>query len=449
MKAFLNLLFIVILLSHFLVPQSAQASFSDIEKHWAKQPIDKINAIGLVKGYPDKTYRPNQAVTYLEAITLVLNGTGYAEEIAKIKKVKNAPPSPYPVPWGQNYMDFAVKQNFLPQSILLNFSPDKPINRGELAYLLAKALYLGDEQPSRLFSDVNNSTPEILTAIISVQGLGLMSGYPDGTFRPSAQLSRAEVTAILGRLYDQGFLQVEPKRKVSGWVSSVKTVRNGTELELKSIYGNVKVQAGPSCQAFWQGQAHDLQQVVNYRIEGILDKGRKLAYLELLERRDFTPVQWEIYANYVRLAEGEPSIITVNNLLNEQIDYPIVWDAEVIDEKSAGKTTKSKDLIKKVKPGQFLKVGLTPGERVKSVVILNVKTITGEVASLQRNLQLKKSGSGNQTKYEPDHFWAWDSGRLINKDGDEISSLKVGDRVKVTYIGEPFYERVLEIQRLN
>ena len=36
--------------------------------------------------------------------------------------------------------------------------------------------------------------------IISYSDLGLVNGYPDGTFRPDEPITRAEVTALLGKL---------------------------------------------------------------------------------------------------------------------------------------------------------------------------------------------------------------------------------------------------------
>lgn len=95
---------------------------------------------------------------------------------------------------------------------------------------------------------------------------------------------------------------------------------------------------------------------------------------------------------------------------------------------------------------QFVKLGVTSGGEVKDITILDVKTITGKVASLDRKLRLE-SKTSNSKKYVPDEFWGWDSGRLVDKDGEEISKIEVGDNVKIYYIGEPFYERVLQIQK--
>ncbi|AEG59576.1 S-layer homology domain-containing protein [Desulforamulus ruminis] len=450
--SFKRLLLPVLVLTFFLpscwaygAPATGAAvDFTDLSGHWAKQSIEKIYAIGYVTGFPDNTYRPDQPVNCLEALTMVLDGANYGEQIAKMKKQKNASPSLYPVPWGQDYLDFAVQQKFLPEGMLKNFQYDRPITRAELASVLARAFYFTASGSQGTFTDTQNIPEDNRTDVQAVSKNGLMSGYNDGSFRPAGRVSRGEMAAILAKLYDQGWIHLDPKRKLTGWVSKVTAAKNGLEIELNSLNGIQKVNANANCKGYWQGTAMDLQQAVNYRVEILLDTKKKAAYVEFLERRNFTPAQQEVYVSYLRLAEGEPVIMTVKNSISQEVDYPVAWDAEVTDDKSKSKT--KKDLLKKLKENQYLKLGLTPGGTVKSVNILDTKTITGEISSLDRKLQLV--GKRSSSKYVPDQFYGWSSGRLIDKDGDEISDIDVGDKVKITYIGEPFYERVLEIQKL-
>lgn len=454
MRCFLKTLVLAVLAAVFLLPgtgwamnsPAAEVDFTDIKGHWAKQAIEKVYATGLDKGFPDHTFRPNQPVTGLEAVHLVLNGAGFSEQIAKIKRPRNAPPSAYPVPWGQNYMDFAVQQKFIPEDMLQSFRHDRPINRGQLAVLLARTLYLTGPGIAISFTDSKDIPPEYNQAIQAVAVSGILSGYRDGSFRILGQVSRGEMAAVLGKLYDQGWVKIDSKRKVEGWVAAVSQGKNGIEIQLNSLKGTQKMMATANCKAYFMGQPMQLQQIVNYRVAGILDTKRKLAYLELLERRNFSPVLRDTYASYLRHAEGEPVLLTVKDLLCEEVDYPVAWDAEIVDEKSKSKT--SKDLLKKLKSGQFIKLGLTSNGTIKSMTLLDVKNITGQVDRIDRALYLVKKGSGSSKKYVPDHFRGWDFGRLVDKEGEEISSIRAGDKVKIFYIGEPFYERVLEIQRL-
>ena len=50
---------------------STSANFSDIAGHWAEIEIAKAAANGWVNGYPDGTFKPDQAITRAEAMELV------------------------------------------------------------------------------------------------------------------------------------------------------------------------------------------------------------------------------------------------------------------------------------------------------------------------------------------------------------------------------------------
>lgn len=45
---------------------------TDYETHWAAKDIDRAMELGLVKGYPDGTFKPDQPITRAEAAVLIL-----------------------------------------------------------------------------------------------------------------------------------------------------------------------------------------------------------------------------------------------------------------------------------------------------------------------------------------------------------------------------------------
>lgn len=52
-------------------PYSTKDRFYDTEGHWAEVYINRAAEIGWIGGYPDGTFRPDQAITRAEAVTLV------------------------------------------------------------------------------------------------------------------------------------------------------------------------------------------------------------------------------------------------------------------------------------------------------------------------------------------------------------------------------------------
>lgn len=58
--------------------QSAEINFSDVDKsYWAYDDIAKAVSIGFINGYDDSTFRPEDNVTYEQAITMIFNVLGY------------------------------------------------------------------------------------------------------------------------------------------------------------------------------------------------------------------------------------------------------------------------------------------------------------------------------------------------------------------------------------
>lgn len=78
-----------------------------------------------------------------------------------------------------------------------SFAPDAPITRAEFVKLATgffQYQYTGTEQ---FFNDISDSWAA--DAIRAAASMGLIDGYPDGSFRPDAPISRAEAVAIVNR----------------------------------------------------------------------------------------------------------------------------------------------------------------------------------------------------------------------------------------------------------
>lgn len=87
-----------------------------------------------------------------------------------------------------------------------HFSPSAPCTRGQVVTFLWRAA--GRPQPTGTnikFSDVSNSgaCQPYYTAILWAAEKGITTGYEDGTFRPHAQVKRAEFVTFLWRYYGQ------------------------------------------------------------------------------------------------------------------------------------------------------------------------------------------------------------------------------------------------------
>jgi len=185
----------MLILTAILFP-FASTTFSDMENHWAKENVEKLRSMGIIDGYEDGTFKPENTVTYGEFIKmLVVAVTG-----------ENPGVSIDGSHWASGYYKAALENNLLKkEDIPEKFLPNK-IPRADMAYLASKCV------DDNLTAETKNSIESYITDIdkaknrkeevIIAYGMGILAGYPDKTFKPSGVLTRAESAAVISRIID-------------------------------------------------------------------------------------------------------------------------------------------------------------------------------------------------------------------------------------------------------
>ncbi|MCR8843771.1 S-layer homology domain-containing protein [Paenibacillus sp. SC116] len=82
------------------------------------------------------------------------------------------------------------------------FAPKAPTTRGEVAKMFVLGFDLKEKEGSKTFTDVSSSK-WYAKYIRAAADQGILSGYPGGTFKPEAKISRAEFAATAVRLLQQ------------------------------------------------------------------------------------------------------------------------------------------------------------------------------------------------------------------------------------------------------
>ncbi len=187
----------------FAQPMAATAdaiSFTDVKNHWAITYINNLTNLGYLKGYPDKTFKPDNNMTRAEFTTALINcmeislpatGNSFADTGTH---------------WGKKYIEAAVKQGILevdeyPQGL---FKPDSTIKRSEAAAMLVRALGKAPDEGKLVFTDADQVERSMYRDHIkTAYDIGLISGFPDGTFLPFRDMTRAQVCTVLTKFLDQ------------------------------------------------------------------------------------------------------------------------------------------------------------------------------------------------------------------------------------------------------
>ncbi|RXZ78977.1 hypothetical protein EBB07_24905 [Paenibacillaceae bacterium] len=103
--------------------------------------------------------------------------------------------------WAASYIQRAVEGQLVNGYPDGSFRPDAPITRAELILITIGAL--GEEEADQplAFRDSDNIGAWAKRAIAQAAASGIISGYKDGSFRPNAPVTRAELATIIARAF--------------------------------------------------------------------------------------------------------------------------------------------------------------------------------------------------------------------------------------------------------
>ncbi|PKM65558.1 MAG: hypothetical protein CVU95_14595 [Firmicutes bacterium HGW-Firmicutes-2] len=167
---------------------------SDIENHWAGNTIKEWMEKGLASGYGDGSFKPDNSITRAEFMKLVNNAFGYtAEAEIRFSDVKEGM-------WYYNVIQKAVAAGYLGGYPDGTMQPENLISRQEAAIVIAKVKNLAQNSEIAMnFTDSSEMASWSNGYIGAVVEAGLMDGYPDGSFKPMAQIKRAEAIVALNQ----------------------------------------------------------------------------------------------------------------------------------------------------------------------------------------------------------------------------------------------------------
>ena len=160
--------------------------------------------VAYIVGYPDGTVRPDRQITRAEVATIFFR---LLTDEARDKYWSQT--NPYPDvnadDWFNNAISTLTKMGIINGYEDGTFRPNNPITRAELTKMAVSFFSSADQyfgkKPS--FSDVP-ADAWYTRFIAAAEELGLINGYPDGTFRPSNYITRAETCTIVNRTLGRG-----------------------------------------------------------------------------------------------------------------------------------------------------------------------------------------------------------------------------------------------------
>lgn len=167
----------------------------------SKPTLNTGDHYAYVMGYPDGTVRPNGSITRAEVSTILFRLLSdktrdeYFTTESSFTDVKAGA-------WYNNSIATLEKAGVIVDTAKGGaFRPNEAITRAELAAMLAQ---FSDAKPVKgvKFSDVP-AEHWAYEAIAIAAKMGWIEGYPDGTFRPDATITRAEMMTLVNRALER------------------------------------------------------------------------------------------------------------------------------------------------------------------------------------------------------------------------------------------------------
>ncbi len=177
-----------------------EVKFSDIAGHWAQASIKQAVYDGIVKGYANGTFKPNDTVTRAEFAVMLMNAwkpQGSGAELTFTDKAKIGT-------WAQKAVAQGVQAGIINGYSNGTFGPNAEVTRAEMAVMIAIALGQSVEtNASTGFADDKDIPAWAKGSIAYVKQAGIVNGKGDNKFAPQDAATRAEAVKILLKMLAQ------------------------------------------------------------------------------------------------------------------------------------------------------------------------------------------------------------------------------------------------------
>lgn len=194
-------------------PGTGKGSFVDVSADfWASGAIAQAANMGFISGFPDRTFRPQQNLTRVQALVSLVSGlglTGGTPDLLVFYSDRAQIPS-----YATEAIATATQRRLVvnyPQTNQLE--PMRNITRAEVAALIYQSLvatgkaeaiaspYIVNPEPyTSSFSDIQQHWGA--NFIRPLGSMNLVTGFADGTFKPDAPINRAQYAALVVKIFN-------------------------------------------------------------------------------------------------------------------------------------------------------------------------------------------------------------------------------------------------------
>jgi hypothetical protein len=181
-------------------PSEQVVEFVDAKSHWAGEVITEAVKKGIVNGYPDGSFKPEEPMTRLHFAALIVRALGLSGVGEGVTFTDEAD-----IPeWATGEVSAAIEAGILNGYEDHSLRPNQSINRAEMVTMLLRAYKQNTKfSDAPFFSDTSLIPEWAQSSVNEAAALGLIEGRDNNEFAPNETATRAEAVMVLMRMLEQ------------------------------------------------------------------------------------------------------------------------------------------------------------------------------------------------------------------------------------------------------
>lgn len=180
-----------------MIMSSVVSAYTDTEGHWAEKEITNLSLNGIISGYSDNSFKPDNNMTRAELVTVINRMLGNSEQNTKYVPDINAKD------WFYSEIRKGIESGIIQGNSEGYVRPNDLVTRQEAVVMLQRALVPeATTTKTHSYSDFDDVSEWSKKSIETFLKSNYINGYSDNTIRPNAYITRAEVIKIIENIVD-------------------------------------------------------------------------------------------------------------------------------------------------------------------------------------------------------------------------------------------------------
>ena len=178
----------------YTVTVTARTQFTDVPAGaYYYDRVYQAAAAGIVNGYPDGTFRPDNAITRRDFAVMVVKMLGVDTTGYTTTSFTDVAANDYAL----DKIAFCAENNIISGRGNGIFDPNANITRQEAASIVARALKLTRSTSTTSFKDDAKISSWAKSSVAACAKAGIINGRTDGTFAPTENIKRCDAAIIM------------------------------------------------------------------------------------------------------------------------------------------------------------------------------------------------------------------------------------------------------------